>query len=92
MGQLPSGNVAFGPSAAACAVPTCLPSPLQVYSPWNLHEPYPGEYVWTGFADIERWMALIQARLLAWGMWVVGGCGAVAIVPSPGLLLRSGSL
>jgi hypothetical protein len=27
-----------------------------------MHEPYPGQYVWNGFADIERWMSLIQAR------------------------------
>ena len=26
-----------------------------------MHEPYPNQYVWDGFADLERWMQLIQA-------------------------------
>lgn len=29
--------------------------------PWNLHEPYPGEYTWTGFADVELFLQLAQA-------------------------------
>jgi hypothetical protein len=33
---------------------------LQVYTPWNLHEPYPGHFDWEGVADIERWIALIK--------------------------------
>lgn len=32
----------------------------QVYTPWNLHEPHPGQYVWHGMADVERWLDLIQ--------------------------------
>lgn len=38
-----------------------MSSTLQVYTPWNMHEPYPGQYVWSGIADLERWMELIQA-------------------------------
>ena len=34
---------------------------MQVYVAWNMHEPYPGQYEWTGFADVERWLRLIQA-------------------------------
>lgn len=26
-----------------------------------MHEPYPGQYVWSGMADLERWMELTQA-------------------------------
>ncbi|KAI7843402.1 hypothetical protein COHA_003000 [Chlorella ohadii] len=33
---------------------------VEVYTPWNMHEPYPGQYVWSGMADLERWMDLIQ--------------------------------
>ncbi|KAL4853981.1 Glutamate-1-semialdehyde 2 [Chlorella vulgaris] len=33
---------------------------LQVYTPWNFHEPYPGHFDWEGVADIERWIALIK--------------------------------
>lgn len=33
---------------------------VEVYTPWNMMEPYPGQYVWDGFADVERWMDLIQ--------------------------------
>lgn len=40
---------------------TLLCSPLpQAYVPWNWHEPYPGQYEWQGWADVERWMQLIQ--------------------------------
>ncbi|PSC67692.1 Beta-galactosidase 17 [Micractinium conductrix] len=40
---------------------------VEVYIPWNFHEPYPGEYLWRGWADVERWLQLIQDQ----GMWVV---------------------
>ncbi|KAI3434573.1 hypothetical protein D9Q98_002644 [Chlorella vulgaris] len=33
---------------------------VEVYTPWNLHEPYPGHFDWEGVADIERWIALIK--------------------------------
>ena len=26
--------------------------------PWNLHEPTPGEHRYTGFADLERFLAI----------------------------------
>ena len=29
--------------------------------PWNLHEPRPGELVWSGFADLERFLQLAQS-------------------------------
>jgi beta-galactosidase len=32
---------------------------VETYVPWNLHEPRPGAYVFTGFGDIERWIALV---------------------------------
>ena len=34
---------------------------MQTYVPWNLHEPRPGELVWTGFADLERFLQLAQS-------------------------------
>ncbi len=71
----------------------------QVYTPWNMHEPYPGQYVWSGMADLERWMDLIQARR-AWHVCMHCACGAQP--PSPlralspllghALLLRTGLL
>ena len=30
--------------------------------PWNLHEPYPGQYNWQGFADLEAYLALAQQQ------------------------------
>ncbi|KAK9828756.1 hypothetical protein WJX72_001937 [[Myrmecia] bisecta] len=29
---------------------------IQVYVPWNLHEPYPGQYVWDGLADLPGFL------------------------------------
>jgi beta-galactosidase len=55
---------------------------LQVYLPWNLHEPYPGQYVWTGAADLERFirlaaeldlLVLIRAGPYICGEWEFGG-------------------
>lgn len=34
----------------------------QVYVPWNLHEPFPGQYNWEGFADLEAYLALAQQQ------------------------------
>ena len=34
---------------------------VEVYTPWNLHEPYPGLFDWSGMANLERWMDLVQA-------------------------------
>lgn len=33
---------------------------LQLYVAWNIHEPYPNKYVWSGIADLERYLKLIQ--------------------------------
>ncbi|KAL4450728.1 hypothetical protein ABPG77_001084 [Micractinium sp. CCAP 211/92] len=33
---------------------------IEAYIPWNWHEPYPGQYEWRGWADVERWLQLIQ--------------------------------
>ncbi|KAK9836149.1 hypothetical protein WJX81_004982 [Elliptochloris bilobata] len=33
---------------------------ISVYVPWNLHEPRPGQYTWTGFADLDRFLDLAQ--------------------------------
>lgn len=30
----------------------------QMYVAWNMHEPYPGQYVFDGFADVERFVEL----------------------------------
>jgi Glycosyl hydrolases family 35 len=35
-----------------------LPCLLQLYVPWNLHEPEPGQYDWEGFADLERFLGI----------------------------------
>ena len=64
------GQPAFPPGAPrvfdfwlADCVYSRTPLPAQqVYIAWNMHEPHPGQYEWTGFADIERWLRLIQAR------------------------------
>ena len=32
----------------------------QVYVPWNLHEPFPGQYSWSGFADLEGYLKTAQ--------------------------------
>lgn len=37
---------------------------VQVYVPWNLHEPRPGQYTWTGFADLDRFLDLAQKHEL----------------------------
>lgn len=55
----PSARAAVGPEFPATAA--TAPQLQQVYTPWNMHEPYPGQYVWSGMADLERWMELIQA-------------------------------
>ncbi|KAK9816677.1 hypothetical protein WJX72_003581 [[Myrmecia] bisecta] len=33
---------------------------IQTYVPWNLHEPYMGEYRWSGFADLEGFLRIAQ--------------------------------
>lgn len=57
-----------------CPALPCLP---QAYIPWNWHEPYPGQYEWRGWADVERWLQLIQAGGSAEG----GGEGGAGAVP-----------
>ncbi|KAK9826432.1 hypothetical protein WJX81_005107 [Elliptochloris bilobata] len=37
---------------------------VQTYVPWNLHEARPGELVWHGFADLERFLRLAHAASL----------------------------
>jgi len=32
----------------------------QLYVPWNLHEQQPGNFSWTGFADLERFLAVAR--------------------------------
>ena len=48
-----AGRRCAGSSTAAC--------PHARAAAVHRHEPYPGQYVWSGFADLERWMRLIQA-------------------------------
>ena len=31
---------------------------MQVYVPWNLHEPLQQQYVWEGLADVEKFLTL----------------------------------
>lgn len=33
---------------------------VQVYVPWNVHEPYPEQYNWEGMADLEAYLQLAQ--------------------------------
>ncbi len=33
---------------------------LQLYVPWNVHEQRPGNFTWTGFADLERFLAIAR--------------------------------
>ena len=44
-----------------------LPSPsrpraglnaVEVYAPWNVHEPYPGQFTWVGEAGLDRFVQL----------------------------------
>jgi beta-galactosidase GanA len=35
---------------------------VEVYVPWNMHEPYPGHYHWEGFADLESFIQLAQVQ------------------------------
>jgi len=55
---------------------------VEVYVPWNLHEPYPEQYTWTGAADLERFiglaeklnlMVLIRAGPYICAEWEFGG-------------------
>ena len=36
------------------------PYGLQVYVPWNVHEPFPEQYNWEGIADLEAYLQLAQ--------------------------------
>ena len=45
---------------------------VEVYVPWNLHEPYPGDYQWEGFADVERFLGLAQVRSLGRALYSGG--------------------
>ena len=42
-----------------CQVPI-LTYVLQTYVAWNVHEVLPQQYNWTGFADLERYIQLID--------------------------------
>ena len=33
---------------------------LQVYVPWNVHEPFPEQYNWEGIANLEAYLQLAQ--------------------------------
>ena len=33
---------------------------MQVYVPWNVHEPFPEQYDWDGIADLEAYLQLAQ--------------------------------
>ena len=33
---------------------------VQVYVPWNVHEPFPEQYNWEGIADLEAYLQLAQ--------------------------------
>ena len=33
---------------------------VQVYVPWNVHEPFPEQYDWDGIADLEAYLQLAQ--------------------------------
>ena len=35
---------------------------IETYVPWNLHEPHPGEYNFSGIADLESFIAKVQAH------------------------------
>ena len=35
---------------------------VETYVPWNLHEPHPGEYNFSGIADLESFIAKVQAH------------------------------
>lgn len=49
---------------------------IDVYIPWNIHEPFPGKYSWNGKADIERFLDLAAAMdllvLLRIGPYICG--------------------
>jgi len=33
---------------------------IEVYVPWNWHEPYPGQYDFSGGADLDRFITLVE--------------------------------
>jgi len=33
---------------------------VEVYVPWNVHEPFPEQYNWEGIADLEAYLQLAQ--------------------------------
>lgn len=33
---------------------------MQFLVPWNYHEPYPGQFKWDGWQDLERWLTIAQ--------------------------------
>ena len=60
---------------------------------WNLHEPRPGEYVWTGQADDAAFCRLAQAE----GLWVILRPGPYACAEwemggTPWWLLKNGDI
>ena len=70
--------------------------------PWNLHEPFPGDYVWHGAADLERFIALahgqgllllVRAGPYICAEWEFGGfpwwLGSPAVAGGGAMRLRS---
>ncbi|TVU20442.1 hypothetical protein EJB05_36650 [Eragrostis curvula] len=71
---------------------------IQTYVPWNLHEPEPQKWEFTGFADIESYLRLAQElEMLVMlrvgpyicGEWDLGGFPPWLLTIEPALKLRS---
>ncbi|CAN6327462.1 unnamed protein product [Urochloa humidicola] len=71
---------------------------IQTYVPWNLHEPEPQKWEFTGFADIESYLRLaheldmfVMLRVGPYicGEWDLGGFPPWLLTIEPALKLRS---
>ncbi|XP_046336782.1 beta-galactosidase-like [Haliotis rufescens] len=71
---------------------------VQTYVPWNIHEPMPGDYQWTGLADLETFLktaqevglnVLLRSGPYICGEWEFGGFPAWLLTKNPDMVLRT---
>lgn len=57
---------------------------IQTYIPWNLHEPKPGNFTFTGFADIVSFLQLCKKLdflvLLRAGPYICAGTFSLSLI------------
>ena len=71
---------------------------IQFYVPWNVHEPYPGQYDFEGQQDLVRFitiahevglLVLLRAGPYICGEWEYGGFPAWLLTENPNMIVRS---